>query len=185
MDSTTGSWVYIVTFQRGFDADTGLTGKVNVIRVVSRLVRDAGGSRTHFKLLCRQRPGRLAPASYSISREGIVVTQVRLTDSQNHVDSSTSPGSRTPSCGSEDHRASITLARHGRSSPTRSRTWSETLGESCAVRYTIEPQAEGKGFEPSSPQGWHALAVRPGKPYPATFRTQVAGPGVAPGNPGL
>ena len=29
-----------------------------------------------------------------------------------HVDFSTPPGSRTPSCGSEDHRASITLARH-------------------------------------------------------------------------
>src|SRR3989338_5031842 len=27
------------------------------------LVRDAGGSRTHFKLLCRQPPCRLAPAS--------------------------------------------------------------------------------------------------------------------------
>jgi hypothetical protein len=25
--------------------------------------RDAGGSRTHFELLCRQLPGRLAPAS--------------------------------------------------------------------------------------------------------------------------
>ncbi len=78
---------------------------------------------------------------------------------------STSPGSRTPSYGSEDRRASITLARHHflvarpgiepgptaseavmRSStltsqivstPTWNRTRTKTLGESCDVRYTI------------------------------------------------
>ena len=35
----------------------------DVVRTGSQAVRDAGGSRTHLKLLCRQPPGRLAPAS--------------------------------------------------------------------------------------------------------------------------
>ena len=59
------------------------------------------------------------------------------------------------------------------SSPTRIRTWNLSFEARHDVRFTIEPfckQAEGKGFEPSSPLWWHALAVRPGKPYPATFR---------------
>ena len=30
---------------------------------------------------------------------------------------------------------------------------------------------------------WHALAVRPGKPYPATFRMSVDRPGIEPGFP--
>lgn len=34
-------------------------------------MRDAGGSRTHFKLLCRQPPRRLAPASTQVSPPGI------------------------------------------------------------------------------------------------------------------
>ena len=37
------------------------------------------------------------------------------------------------------------------------------------ILFTIEARAEGKGFEPSSQLG-NALAGRPGKPYPATFR---------------
>ena len=44
-------------------------------------------------------------------------------------------------------------------------------------------RAEGKGFEPSSPLWWRALAVRPGKPYPATFRTSGDRPGIEPGFP--
>ncbi len=31
-------------------------------------------------------------------------------------------------------------------------------------------RAEGEGFEPSCPRGATSLAMRPGKPYPATFR---------------
>lgn len=42
------------------------------------------------------------------------------------------------------------------------------------VLFTIEAQAEGKGVEPSSQLG-NALARRPGKPYPATFRNQARG----------
>ena len=37
--------------------------KVDVVSIGSWTVRDAGGSRTHSKLLCRQPPYRLAPAS--------------------------------------------------------------------------------------------------------------------------
>ena len=35
----------------------------DVVRTGSWSVRDAGGNRTHFELLCRQPPGHLAPAS--------------------------------------------------------------------------------------------------------------------------
>ena len=56
----------------------------------------------------------------------------------------------------------------------------------CITAYTtdtIKVSAEGKGFEPSSPGGWHALAVRPGKPYPATFQKVVDRMGVEPITP--
>jgi len=32
------------------------------------MVKDAGGSRTHLELLCRQPPCRLAPASHKAAR---------------------------------------------------------------------------------------------------------------------
>ena len=61
--------------------------------------------------------------------------------------------------------------------PTGNRTRNFCLEDRDDVRFTIEPlhKAEGKGFEPSSPHWWHALAVRPGKPYPATFRKNCTG----------
>ena len=61
------------------------------------------------------------------------------------------------------------------STPTRSRTRNTSLEARHDVRFTIGAhypahQAEGKGFEPTSPRGRTALAERPGQPYPATFR---------------
>ena len=56
------------------------------------------------------------------------------------------------------------------SSRTRTRTRNTSLEARDDVHFTIGPYAEGEGFEASSPVRWHALAVRPGKPYSATIR---------------
>lgn len=58
------------------------------------------------------------------------------------------------------------------SSPTRNRTRNFWLEARDDVRFTIEPlQTSGRrGSRTLITRSWHALAVRPGKPYPAAFR---------------
>ena len=76
-------------------------------------LRDAGGSRTHFKLLCRQPPCRLAPASIRKCprQESNLVFDLRRvacesgTPRGQRLSFSTSPRSRTPSCRFEVCRA--------------------------------------------------------------------------------
>ena len=61
------------------------------------------------------------------------------------------------------------------SSPTRNRTRNFWLEARDDVRFTIEPfQTSGRrGSRTLITRRWHALAVRPGKPYPAAFRKQI------------
>jgi hypothetical protein len=55
--------------------------------------------------------------------------------------------------------------------PTRTRTRDSSLGPRCdGPLHHQGARAEGKGFEPSFHKRETALAVRPGQPYPATFR---------------
>ncbi len=79
---------------------------------------------------------------------------------------STSPGSRTPSYGSEDRRASVTLERQicdtyiaivegsevhdangVASSPSRNRTWSTSFGSCHAIRHTHGPNCQYPDLE--------------------------------------
>ena len=83
------------------------------------------------------------------------------------------------------------------STPAWNRTRTKTLGGSCAVRYTTGTKEPMTGFAPASflvrYSAIHSLlnqtprerllAVRPGKPYPATFRSRVDPPGIEPGLP--
>ena len=61
------------------------------------------------------------------------------------------------------------------SSPTRNRTRNFWLEARDDVRFTIEPlKTSGRrGSRTLITRRWHALAVRPGKPYPAAFRNQI------------
>ena len=123
---------------------------VDVVQTGSWSVKDAGGSRTHFRLLCRQPPCRLAPASVKCPRqESNLVYELRglACESgtlQEHVVSffqSTPPGSRTPSCGPEDHCASITLARRKHGNQRCEHRWLPIM-DSCqsqSVRVRCEP----------------------------------------------
>ncbi len=62
------------------------------------------------------------------------------------------------------------------SSSTRIRTWNLSLEARHDVRFTIEPwqsinsQRKAWDSNPHAAPSGSALAVRPGKPYPATFR---------------
>ena len=78
-------------------------------------IKDAGGSRTHLKLLCRLLPCRLAPAPRSksvLARSRTWSTTIAKSRAsitlQGHVEISSSRN-RTLSSGFEDHRASSTL----------------------------------------------------------------------------
>ena len=120
---------------------------------------------------CNRLPRRLAPASLSVPARNrtwstsFAGSRANPAHSKDVLFVSTSPGSRTPSCGFEDHRAvhhtrkaccrvarpgiepgptaseavmrSSTLTSQIVSTPTWNRTRTKTLGESCAVRYTI------------------------------------------------
>ena len=82
------------------------------VKPACNFIRDAGGSRTHFKLLCRQPPGRLAPASSKCPRqESNLVFDLRRVACESGtprgqcLSFSTPPRSRTPSCRFEVCRA--------------------------------------------------------------------------------
>ncbi len=121
--------------------------------------QDAGGSRTRLKLLCRQPPGRLAPASFT--------SQIEYAPARSRTWSSTFAESRaSATLRGLFHRAphrgigprlaaskAAVLPAHSqgmsRSIPTWNRTghcreerWSWTFGESDAIRYTIGTDAK-------------------------------------------
>jgi hypothetical protein len=112
------------------------------------MIRDAGGSRTRLKPLCRRLPGRLAPASFASPikcprQESNLVFDLRRVACIRHtprtIITSTPPRNRTSSCSFERCRA----LRHTRKAlcyrniPTWTRTRAWTFGESDAIRYTI------------------------------------------------
>ena len=152
---------------------------VDVIRVSSRSVRDAGGSRTHFKLLCRQPPYRPAPAS-KVSRPGIepgTARRVVLRASRARARIRHTPGTccfqylaresnpvlwfRRPPCVPHTRKACF----RGSSAPGGERwEWNPCLllhRRTCLPRtprtpcrmthIRAESSAEGEGIEPSRP----------------------------------
>ena len=111
-----GSWAKFATFQRSNGSD--VAHFQDVVRTGSWSVRDAGGSRTHFDRVaadCRavwlQRHVSVLARNRTWSST-FAESRANPAHSKDMLFVSTSPGSRTPSYGSEDRRASITLARH-------------------------------------------------------------------------
>ena len=136
-----------------------------------------------LQLLCRQLPGHLAPASFSVLARNRTWSTSFAGSRANPAHSkdmllSTPPRNRTPSdrfevCHVIHHtRRACSAARRGiEPRPTASeadmlsgtptghvvqgvatwnRTRTKTLGESCAVRYTIATQEPTTGFAPAS-----------------------------------
>ena len=106
--------------------------------------RDAGGSRTHLRLLCRQPPGRLAPASVTkcSRQESNLVFDLRKVACESSTlrerliqypaeESNLARRLRRPSCIRHTRRAICV------SVPTWTRTRAWTFGGSNAIRYTI------------------------------------------------
>ena len=75
-------------------------------------------------------------------------------------------------CQSSEQMPAANVSAKIGSSPTRNRTRNFWLEARDDVRFTIEPfQTSGRrGSRTLITRRWHALAVRPGKPYPAAFR---------------
>ena len=120
-------------------------------------IRDAGGSRTHSKLLCRQPPYRLAPAPrHSVSSPGV------------------EPGPRP----SQGRVRSATLREHFHfSAPPRNRTSSGSFEDCHAIRHTRRAcfQVSRPGLEPGSgPSEGPMRSLAPS-------RRSASRPGVEPG----
>ena len=135
-----------------------------------------------LQLLCRQPPGHLAPASFSVPARNRTWSTSFAGSRANPAHSkdiklSTPPRNRTPSdrfevCHAIHHnrRAYRSVSRPGvepgpgpsegpmlsatppghQGVATWNRTRTKTLGESCAVRYTIATQEPTTGFAPAS-----------------------------------
>ncbi len=125
--------------------------------------RDAGGSRTHSKLLCRQPPYRLAPApSHSVSSPGV---EPGLRPSQGRVRSATL-------------RGHVSFQRPAEESNRGTRAAGSGSFEDChAIRYTRRAfiQVSRPGIEPGSgPSEGPMRSLAPS-------RRSASRPGVEPG----
>ena len=132
-------------------------------RPYHRFQRGAGGSRTHFKLLCRQPPCRLAPAPccQCPRQESNLSLDLRRVVCKIHHTPRTFDYS-APRRGIEPRPAvsktavrSGTLTRHflvhfvGRNQnvSTMNRTWISTFGRSYAIHYTIETHVKSRRLD--------------------------------------
>ena len=90
----------------------------------------------------------------------------------NRSNQSTSARSRTLLSGFGGHLLPRKHARKQVASSGDAAHPEEATTENTEVHGKKQTRAEGKGVEPSSQRVRTALAVRPGQPYPATFREE-------------